>query len=297
QFFNVDMATTTSSDIVVDARCEIAGKTGTIRFVGITDFAPGKWVGVELDDPSGKNNGSVNSKHYFDCKPNHGVFVRPSQVKIPPSSSIPSNSIPQPRNPSTPTSFAPPNSTDGAPLRQRPTSMIFPSNRNSVSGIPNINRLSRGPGQFGRGPNSPTFQRRPRGYSDASNPDQKKLDFDSVYFNNQDINEDYGDDENIDEYEPGTSAPKSDTPKYLETPRHETANAPDPFSLQEAREQGTVSQKEYDELRMKLKILENKRQEDRERIRETDKMRADAEQILSIKPKLQAKMAEMQQEL
>ncbi|CAG8722834.1 7684_t:CDS:10, partial [Cetraspora pellucida] len=50
-------------------------------------------------------------------------------------------------------------------------------------------------------------------------------------------------------------------------------------------------------MRMKLKILENKRQEDRERIRETDKMRADAEQILSIKPKLQAKMAEMQQEL
>ncbi|CAG8748680.1 37730_t:CDS:10 [Gigaspora margarita] len=280
------MATTSASDIVIDARCEISGKTGTIRFVGTTDFAPGKWVGVELDDPSGKNNGSVNGKHYFDCKPNHGVFVRSSQVKLP-VSSAPSNSIPQLRNPSTP-SFAPPNSND-APLRQRPASMIFPSsNRNSVSGIPN--RLSRGPGSFGRGPNSPTFQqRRPRGYSDASNPDQKRLDFDSMYFNNP---EDYVDDENIDEDEPGVSAPKSDVPKYSETPKHETANAPDPFSLQETREQ-TVSQKEYDELRMKLKILENKRQEDRERLRETDKMRADAEQILSFKPKLQ----EMQQEL
>lgn len=69
------------SDLVVDARCEISGKAGTIRFVGNTNFAPGKWVGVELDDPSGKNNGLVDGKHYFDCKPKHGVFVRASQIK------------------------------------------------------------------------------------------------------------------------------------------------------------------------------------------------------------------------
>ncbi|CAG8619074.1 19297_t:CDS:10, partial [Racocetra fulgida] len=303
------MATPSTSDLEIGARCEVGGQSGIIRYIGTTDFAPGKWVGVELDGPSGKNDGSVKGKHYFDCKPNHGVFVRASQVKIP------SNSAPTLRTPSTP-SFAPPNANDAAPLRQRPTSMIFPSsNRNSISGIPN--RLSRGPGSFGfpRGPNSPTFQKRPRGYSDASNPDQKRLDFDSLYFNqqdNQDLNEDYPEnDEHIDdEYEAGASTLKSDLPKHLETPRHDTADAPDPFSLQETREQ-TVSQKEYDELRMKLKILENKRQEDRERIREADKMKAEAEQILSVKPKLQviyqsdiifiiyilAKMAEMQQEL
>ena len=48
-----------------------------------------------------------------------------------------------------------------------------------------------------------------------------------------------------------------------------------------------MSLKEYEELRLKLKILENKRQEDREKIRETEKSRVEAEQFLSIKPKLQ----------
>lgn len=39
----------------------------------------------ELTDRSsgvGKNDGSVQGERYFDCKPKHGVFVRPSQVQI-----------------------------------------------------------------------------------------------------------------------------------------------------------------------------------------------------------------------
>ncbi|CAI2188050.1 11796_t:CDS:2, partial [Funneliformis geosporum] len=71
-----------TSDLVVGARCDIQGKFGTIRFVGPTTFDTGKWVGVELDDPLGKNSGSQAGKHYFDCRQNHGVFVRPSQIKI-----------------------------------------------------------------------------------------------------------------------------------------------------------------------------------------------------------------------
>ncbi|KAK3387702.1 dynein associated protein-domain-containing protein [Podospora didyma] len=58
------------------------GRNATIRFVGPTDFAQGDWVGVELDDQSGKNDGSVQGDRYFDCPMGYGMFVRPSTVTV-----------------------------------------------------------------------------------------------------------------------------------------------------------------------------------------------------------------------
>ncbi|RVE56001.1 hypothetical protein OJAV_G00231620 [Oryzias javanicus] len=55
-------------------------KSGTVRYVGPTDFAKGTWIGVELEVPAGKNDGSVGGKHYFHCNPGYGVLVRPDRV-------------------------------------------------------------------------------------------------------------------------------------------------------------------------------------------------------------------------
>ena len=51
-------------DMKVGARCEVETqeeglhKRGTVRFVGETKFAKGVWVGIEYDEPMGKNDGS-----------------------------------------------------------------------------------------------------------------------------------------------------------------------------------------------------------------------------------------------
>lgn len=76
-------------NIPIGARCEVESteeglhKRGTVRFVGPTKFAKtGVWVGVEYDEPIGRNDGSVQGERYFACRPNYGVFVRPDRVKI-----------------------------------------------------------------------------------------------------------------------------------------------------------------------------------------------------------------------
>lgn len=35
-------------------------RPGLLRYLGETQFAPGNWCGVELDEASGKNDGAVD---------------------------------------------------------------------------------------------------------------------------------------------------------------------------------------------------------------------------------------------
>lgn len=67
---------------VVGTVIEVSAGRGLVRFYGPTSFSPGKWVGLELYEANGKNDGTVQGIKYFHCKPNHGMFVRPSQVVI-----------------------------------------------------------------------------------------------------------------------------------------------------------------------------------------------------------------------
>lgn len=58
------------------------GRIAAVRFAGTTHFAPGDWLGVELEDNSGKNDGSLQGQRYFDCEPGYGMFVRPGVATV-----------------------------------------------------------------------------------------------------------------------------------------------------------------------------------------------------------------------
>ncbi|KAI1962857.1 hypothetical protein LOZ58_002481 [Ophidiomyces ophidiicola] len=51
-----------------------------IRFIGKTHFAPEEWIGIELEEPTGKNDGAIQGERYFDCEQNYGMFIRPKAV-------------------------------------------------------------------------------------------------------------------------------------------------------------------------------------------------------------------------
>ncbi len=72
----------------VGDRCELSGdassvsRRGSVQHLGTVDFQPGVWVGIRLDEPLGKNDGSVKGKKYFEAGQNYGVFAKPSKVNI-----------------------------------------------------------------------------------------------------------------------------------------------------------------------------------------------------------------------
>ena len=55
-------------------------RQGMIRYMGPLHIAAGDWIGLELPDSTGKNDGSVKGERYFQCQPGYGIFVRKESV-------------------------------------------------------------------------------------------------------------------------------------------------------------------------------------------------------------------------
>ncbi|CAJ1070070.1 CAP-Gly domain-containing linker protein 1 isoform X2 [Xyrichtys novacula] len=71
----------TQEDFQIGERVWVNGnKPGYVQFIGGTQFAPGQWAGIVLDEPIGKNDGSVAGVRYFQCEDGRGIFTRPSKL-------------------------------------------------------------------------------------------------------------------------------------------------------------------------------------------------------------------------
>lgn len=86
--------------ITVGKRCRVGnddGRRGVVRFTGEIEGLGGPreagclWVGIELDEPGGRNDGSVSVetedggqrvKRLFECRDKYGVLARPEKVQV-----------------------------------------------------------------------------------------------------------------------------------------------------------------------------------------------------------------------
>lgn len=352
-----------SSELKVGARAQVQGKIGQIRFVGTTSFQTGKWVGIELEEPQGKNSGVVQGKRYFECRINHGVFVRPSQVKVLLEEESDTEIIVSP-SVSERARFAPaqdPNLAAARNIQQHlpssSSSTLLPSRISSPSRISRLPLTPTGTKKatnFSRKSASPTASvtaakkskvvspTRPRSNTNTQKEikenkltqlrlqqqerlaliqqqqqqqqeEQERLEqeeeeaelqrqlqeeedmaaADAIASQQQQQYEDvdeqsYDTESNDTSSDRGVGLVSTNSSTNIVTTRvNQQSYGSLAANLPISKSDQMIPLKDYEELRLKLKILESKRQEDRERYREHEKVKEEAEQFLTLRNKLQ----------
>ncbi|KAF8555146.1 dynactin [Imleria badia] len=340
-----------AADPPIGALVEISTGKGIVRFCGTTSFAPGKWVGIELFEPKGKNDGSIQGTAYFSCRPLHGVFIRPSQVKVEPDQP-PANRALRPsaaHQRTSSTSLAPP-----TPLRSGATSTTSSSRSSSPAkpstsllslpgrSSPHISRLAPPSSPLKR---IPSLTLQPR----KSFPRQSTADnvppspsFPSTRMTAPPVPAPPSSQASITvtsartsvlssfapltspqsqlqplhqspvpelasllppaQITPSslTSAPASAAPSLTSRPGHARAVsiAREPSSpIATVSVQRTVEDAELQELRARTRVMEAKRADDARHVRELETRLNEAESFVSLRPKLQAKLNQLQTEL
>ncbi|KAJ5292720.1 uncharacterized protein N7443_008673 [Penicillium atrosanguineum] len=345
------------------------GRQGTVRFIGTTSFAVGDWIGVELTDATGKNDGAVQGERYFECEPGFGMFIRPtaigSVVQQPPRESkqtartgsnapasrqsisagskrptgLPPTAVKRQSTNAIGTPTPAPKMAPRASLRsptKSPTKQLSAtSSRSSMSGAPRTStvaptrprptattRTSMGPSSTqsaaSRTPRpsvagTTTRTSRPGSQSTVASGLSKRPSLRQTVSAKA---SDTGD--------TGTSSPLEE-PSNDETPDTEgegaqdgeaapalaprtsrqslassrtAANRPGPGATTAQRQnQSAALSRELEELQAKLRVMEKKRVEDREKLKMLEQLQSDRDKFEAIIQKLQAKYQPQQMEI
>ncbi|KAJ6604970.1 dynein associated protein-domain-containing protein [Mycena sp. CBHHK59/15] len=273
---------------------EVSVGRGVVRFAGATSFMAGKWIGIELYEPNGKNDGSVGGVAYFTCKQGYGIFVRASQIKGTFGSE---NDVRSLRD-------RPPAVTVRPSLgHQRTPSLRANSIRAPSTSSPSPRSVS--PAKPTATPSPVAAASPPKQRTLLTMPPRKSLQTSSPPARNTDSPG------RLNGAASGINGPRVSSPLTISSPRAPSPPSPQPappssFQSPVAKPPSrppsslgavTADDQEAQELRAKIRVLEAKRADDARHVRELETRLADAETFVSLRPKLQAKLNSQQTEL
>ncbi|VEN45973.1 unnamed protein product [Callosobruchus maculatus] len=253
----------------VGRRVEVTGKgvQGIIAYVGKTNFATGNWIGIILDEPKGKNNGTVSGQEYFKCDENYGTFVKEQQVVPLDDSGRPIEKAPREHLPS-----------KIARSRQSTSRMSLASSRQSLVGSRQSLSGSRQSLSGSRSQlASPSVEKLNIEQPEAVASVSKRASFVETGFVE-------------------TLKPQFTPGQSLTTPTPITSIEEKISNLQLQQELENRSQQIKD-LSEKLETLKLKRQEDKEKLKDYDKLKIQLEQLIEFKSKIMSTQASLQRDL
>lgn len=286
------------------ARIEITGKDlqGTIAYVGMTSFAVGKWVGVVLDEAKGKNNGSIKGTAYFECPDNYGMFVRPTQLKVI-----------QPAPDTSGRRSSEDVSADGLKhTAPQPTKTRLPMSRPSLTGSRSslsgsrsqLTSLTERSGSTASTVSRKSLQPTSTNANLSKNASASNLSLSAVGVSGGggDVTPNNGKKNSF--VETGfmeilkpqfTPSQPMRSPSFTSPPNQ--MNSEDKANLNEQKKLNDELQNQVADLTEKLETLKQRRNEDKERLRDFDKMKIQFEQLQEFRSKIMAAQASLQKEL
>ncbi|KAF2839724.1 hypothetical protein M501DRAFT_730540 [Patellaria atrata CBS 101060] len=284
------------------------GRQAIIRFVGETSFAAGLWIGVEFEEQCGKNDGSVQGERYFNCPMGHGMFLKPTGVGrimeqpkppaaksngkpvVPPSSAAVRKSTSRPASiAAAPRSTSSPTGRSSPGKKPAPTTSATTRNRQSLAAAPS-KRMSMGPPSTTSSTNASNRLSRPslggpslgasRAVAAPSGSPTRGITArrSSIV---------------------PTNAATKRTPSAVSAASQKSPSPPvsTARSIASTMSKGqTTSNKEVEELQTKLKVMEKKRIEDRDKLKTLEKIQQERDRFEGIIQKLQSKYQPQQQE-